>query len=162
MEPSISALPREKGIYALIVGVSRAFPVSIGRLGKRFVAGGYWVYVGSARGPGGLRARVDRHLSAEKNRRWHVDYILLSDSTRVSAVVYSTEEGARECELVKLLLADGLEAPIRNFGSSDCKERCPAHLLYCGRDLESCEERVVKAFLRAGLKPALVRTWLKS
>ena len=43
----------------------RAQPISIGRLGQQHFPIGDYFYVGSARGAGGLRARVGRHLRGD-------------------------------------------------------------------------------------------------
>jgi len=96
---------------------------------------GHYVYLGSARGPGGLRARVGRHLRLDKARRWHVDH--LTARAPITRVV--GRPGRSECALVRALLAHPLvAAPVRGFGSSDCRA-CPAHLLSlpAGLDLEA-------------------------
>jgi len=36
---------------------------------------GWYVYVGSALGPGGLAAKVGRHLGGRKMCRWHTAYL---------------------------------------------------------------------------------------
>jgi len=36
---------------------------------------GYYIYIGSAFGPGGVRARMLRHLRADKPKHWHIDYL---------------------------------------------------------------------------------------
>ncbi|MGE5504370.1 MAG: GIY-YIG nuclease family protein, partial [Actinomycetota bacterium] len=83
---------------------------------------GRYLYCGSARGPGGLRARVGRHMRKGKVVRWHVDR--LTEAGRVvGAWVF---EGGDECGLVARLAH--LPVPIPGFGSSDCKV-CPSHLL---------------------------------
>lgn len=110
-----------KGVYSLAIEVHG--DVEVGGLGTHRFDGPY-CYVGSARGPGGLK-RLDRHR-AVKDRgvtRWHVDY-LLNAGDLVSAVATETERDA-ECLLADLV-ANRLPAGPTRFGSSDCS--CETHL----------------------------------
>ncbi len=36
---------------------------------------GYYFFFGSAKGNGGLQARLLRHISMEKKKFWHIDYL---------------------------------------------------------------------------------------
>ena len=96
------------------------------------LAGGVYGYVGSARGPGGLRARCRRHLLQEKPQRWHIDWLSAGAADAMIAAFpdpsRGTNAGARikECDLLDGLVASGASLPIRGFGSSDCR-RCPSH-----------------------------------
>jgi Uri superfamily endonuclease len=118
-------LPPVPGTYVLWLRSRRSGQTVIGRLGPLVLQPGIYLYVGSAQGPGGLRARVDRHARAAKRRHWHVDY--LRAHTRLEAVYYSEEavehEWARE-----IARAPGAEIPLARFGASDCG--CPAHMFY--------------------------------
>jgi Uri superfamily endonuclease len=69
-------LPDEKGTYVLIASVSQMKRIEIGRLGCFDIIPGYYAYVGSAFGSGGLRARLGHHLEATANPHWHIDYLL--------------------------------------------------------------------------------------
>ena len=111
------------GAYVLLLILDRAVELPA-RLGGVLSAGRY-VYCGSARGPGGLRARVGRHLKKDKTIRWHVDRLTLAAaSVRVWATL-----GPGECAL-RAALQDiaGVSVPVPGFGASDCAV-CPAHLL---------------------------------
>jgi Uri superfamily endonuclease len=122
-------LPAGKGSYALLLWLGSAERVQVGRLGERLFAAGYYLYLGSALGPGGLAARLRRHLSLDKRPFWHVDY--LRRVTTVTAVWY--HEGPARLEHAWALAASQLPdatTPVPRFGSSDC--RCPAHLVYFG------------------------------
>lgn len=126
----------DKGTYALLVRLDRSQLIRVGRLGEFVFPAGWYVYVGSAHGPGGLAARLTRHrrrAADGKRLRWHVDYLLerahlvevWSRDGRPSAL----SEQRLECEWARVLAdAPGAEIPIPRFGSSDC--RCPAHLIY--------------------------------
>ncbi len=88
------------------------------------VAGRY-VYAGSARGPGGIRARVGRHLRRGKRPHWHVDH-LTEAAAGLQAIAVP---GGDECALIDTLLAaGGCEVALAGFGSTDCRT-CPGHLL---------------------------------
>lgn len=86
---------------------------------------GLYAYVGSAHGPGGLRARVGRHLRRDKPRHWHVD--ALTALAVVTHVAYVVSPERLECAWAQAVSAlPGARIPLPGFGSSDC--RCPAHL----------------------------------
>lgn len=96
----------------------------ITRLGNPALEPGIYVYAGSAFGPGGIRARVGRHLRADKKPHWHIDHL----SSRADCIDVKTYPGGRECDLVAVLCADGATVPVAGFGSSDCRD-CAAHLV---------------------------------
>ena len=50
------ATSTKHGTYALVFGCSAPFQAVAGKLGPVFLSSGYWIYVGSAFGPGGLRS----------------------------------------------------------------------------------------------------------
>lgn len=118
------AVPATAGAYVLAI----ALPVRVSlRVRGRLVTvpTGAYVYCGSARGPGGLQARLGRHLRSDKAASWHIDRLTVrADRMEPWPVV-----GGSECALVTALLATGaFEAPVPGFGSSDCRS-CPSHLL---------------------------------
>ena len=127
-----AALPRVAGAYALTFRLDAETVLPIARLGFPALASGLYVYAGSARGPGGIAARVARHLRAEKTPHWHVDHL----SARADCVDVQAFPGGRECDVVSALLAAGAVAPVPGFGSSDCRV-CPAHLLRLTGDVRS-------------------------
>lgn len=117
-------LPPIGGAYALLIETGK--PAEVVLRGARFLldSGGY-LYCGSARGPGGIRARVRRHIRKRKALRWHIDR--LTGIGRVRGVIVAP--GGAECDLFARFAAlERVEVPIPGFGSSDCR-RCPAHLL---------------------------------
>ncbi|NIP37734.1 MAG: GIY-YIG nuclease family protein, partial [Candidatus Dadabacteria bacterium] len=65
----------ESGTYTLIYRNRSKTRVQVGRLGKIYIQPGYYIYVGSAFGPGGVRARVSRHFRKTKRSHWHIDYL---------------------------------------------------------------------------------------
>ena len=118
-------LPAEPGAYLLLIELAAPLALDIPRLGAATLAPGRYAYGGSAYGPGGLKARIGRHLRRDKAQRWHVDR--LTAAGRVIGV-RAVPDG-RECELVRdLLELPRASVPIPGFGSSDCRA-CPAHLV---------------------------------
>ena len=116
---SAPALP---GSYALAIDLCRRLSVRMAATTETLAPGRY-VYCGSAHGPGGLRARLMRHIRREKSVHWHVDQLTKVGAIRGAWVF----PGGSECELVAMLAH--LPAPLAGFGSSDC-DTCRSHLLY--------------------------------
>jgi Uri superfamily endonuclease len=86
---------------------------------------GHYVYVGSAFGPGGVRARVERHARGDGATHWHVDY--LRAVTSLEQAWGTHDDTRRECDWAATMRAlPGAAIPIRGFGASDCD--CPTHL----------------------------------
>jgi len=117
------------GTYTLLCELVAPAAITVGALGERDFAAGWYAYTGSAFGPGGF-ARVDRHRELARGERdtrhWHVDYLLGHPEARIDAVAKSP--GAdRECAVSDALAdADGAER-VTEFGASDCD--CPGHLV---------------------------------
>jgi Uri superfamily endonuclease len=121
----IEQLPKNPGAYVLFFNLRASLRLDIAALDYPLAARGRYAYCGSARGPGGLRARIARHLRADKALHWHIDR--LSASADMSAVAYTID--GSECALLDRLLAGtGASVPIPGFGSSDCRH-CSSHLV---------------------------------
>ena len=124
---TMTDLPGLPGTYALLLHIDAPVPLTVGRLGSFTFPAGAYVYVGSARGPGGLRARVRRHARADKRRHWHIDYLL--GHARLAAVHAVVDAARRECAWAAALSRlPGAKVIAPGFGASDC--RCPTHLLH--------------------------------
>lgn len=113
------------GTYLLLLKVTAVADIKVGKLGELAIKPGFYVYSGSAFGPGGLNARIGRHLRQRKKLRWHIDY-LRQEVDDVAA--YFQIDSRNECAFAKALAAAGGEIPLAGFGSSDC--RCVSHLVY--------------------------------
>ncbi len=123
-------IPDQPGTYALVLQCNMARRVKIGALGDLTTEPGYYVYCGSAFGPGGLRARVARHMGVRKKKRWHIDY--LRPFLKLEAVWYCTASRRLEHEWADRLLdlayrTTSAVVPLPGFGASDCG--CQAHLV---------------------------------
>ncbi len=115
-------LPAAAGAYILLVELAEETAVRLPRRAPVILAAGCYLYCGSARGPGGIRARVARHMRRDKSVRWHIDQLTAAGIVRGAW----TFPGGDECALVAGLAA--LPVPIPGFGSSDCPT-CRSHLL---------------------------------
>jgi Uri superfamily endonuclease len=63
------------GTYALVLRSLKSTSTQIGRRGGLRIVPGYYIYVGSAFGPGGVQARITRHCRKTKSKHWHIDYL---------------------------------------------------------------------------------------
>jgi Uri superfamily endonuclease len=113
--------PATPGAYALLVALDAPLLARAGRRSVMLEPGRY-LYCGSAKGAGGLRARLGRHMRRGKARRWHIDQ--LTESGRILGAFIAP--GGDECALVAAHAH--LPVPLEGFGSSDCP-RCRSHLL---------------------------------
>lgn len=135
MAASDQGLTSAPGLYALALYLSESREIAVGALGTHAFPAGYHVYVGSAWGPGGLSARVNRHLRGDGKRHWHIDYL----RAQADPVALWWAENARaECVWAERLLAyPGTNVFVPHFGASDCT--CPAHLAHVGEALPSAD-----------------------
>ncbi len=127
-------VPSGPGAYVLLIELDTPLALDIASLPRAVLPAGRYAYCGSAYGPGGLTARISRHLRADKAVRWHVDRLTAAGHI----VDFRAVPGGHECDLLdRLLEAPGASVPIPRFGSSDCRA-CPAHLvaLPAGFDLD--------------------------
>jgi Uri superfamily endonuclease len=115
------------GTYALILSSEQDRPVMIGKKGEMILYPGYYVYIGSAFGPGGIKARVGHHLRKSDRPHWHLDY--LRNETDPVEVWYSLDDEPLECKWADLIkkMSSGM-VPLPGFGASDCE--CDSHLFY--------------------------------
>jgi len=121
--------PGVKGTYALCFRLEQPLPLEVGRLGRVILPAGWLVYVGSALGPGGLRARVRRHLAPTKRPHWHIDALTLLHPPDYWLTLADGQP--HECDWAKALAGHPWASiPAPGFGSSDCRQSCPAHLIH--------------------------------
>ena len=123
---SADAAPAAPGAYLLQIDLAEPLLV---RMAGKFCAdlsAGRYFYCGSAKGPGGLRSRLARHMRRGKSVHWHIDQLTEHGAVTGAWIV----RNGRECALVAMLAP--LETPIPGFGSSDCAH-CRSHLLCAPR-----------------------------
>jgi Uri superfamily endonuclease len=126
------ALPDNKGTYVLISQVLQTKRLEIGSLGKYDIIPGFYAYVGSAFGSGGLRARIGHHLESTAEPHWHIDYLLRI--ARPVEVWFTTARRKLERHWAELLEDNPtFKVPIPRFGSSDYHRSRTSHLFYSKR-----------------------------
>ncbi len=129
MDDAVSAEP---GAYVLIIELDAPLALGMATLPNAVLAPGRYAYCGSAHGPGGLKARIARHIRRGKPQHWHIDR--LTAAGRIVAV--HAEAEARECALMARVRAhSGASIPVAGFGSTDCRS-CQAHLAAVPADFE--------------------------
>ncbi|MGA7799988.1 MAG: GIY-YIG nuclease family protein, partial [Gammaproteobacteria bacterium] len=107
------------GTYVLVLRADRCAALPVGRLGTLQVRRGYYLYVGSALGPGGLRARLGHHLRHAARPRWHIDY--LRGMLAVREIWYTCDPRRWESAWAQVLAGlPGMSVPLAGFGASDC------------------------------------------
>jgi Uri superfamily endonuclease len=119
-------LPEKPGTYGLGLTLTAPTRIVVGALGTWTFPAGRYLYVGSAWGPGGLKARLGRHLRGGVTRRWHIDYLRY----HARPTTLWLAPGAHvECAWAQALTdLPGARIIAPRFGASDC--RCAAHLFY--------------------------------
>ncbi len=93
---------------------------------------GYYIYVGSAFGPGGVHARVSRHCRSSKPKHWHIDF--LSEVATPEGAWYSHNPKRLEHEWAHALCGMNELSAIEGFGCTDCN--CCSHLFFGVRQPE--------------------------
>lgn len=149
MLEKLESLP---GTYALVIRVHEPTTIRGVRPGTVRLPVGHYMYLGSARGPGGLQARIRRHLRqpSQKRLHWHIDR--LTAQNEIVEVWWATGTDRQECTWAAWIAAVG-DLAVPGFGASDC--RCPGHLYWLG-----CEKGLSRgwAALQKTVGPNLQRT----
>jgi Uri superfamily endonuclease len=114
----------QPGTYALILQSCTNVEIQIGRWGQLQLVPGYYIYIGSAFGAGGVQARLLRHRRKSKPKHWHIDY--LREFLNPVGAWCSYEAEHLEHRWAQLLLKIGSISTVRGFGCSDCS--CYSHL----------------------------------
>jgi Uri superfamily endonuclease len=114
-----------KGSYILILYLKQKAVIQVGKLGKFAFPKGFYAYIGSALGPGGLRVRLRHHLLQSSKQHWHIDYLRPFAPIKEVWVCQGEERYEHKWALA-LQNMDGASIPVSGFGSSDCN--CPTHL----------------------------------
>lgn len=130
----------------MLLEVMESFEIELRGIKHRLEPAVY-IYVGSARGPGGALARVLRHLSRDKKTRWHVDK--LTESHFVTFLgFYLINAHGEDCEVSISLRLSSVFKYIPKFGSTD-KRESPSHLFKCPSTPEECASVVYEVLENA-------------
>ena len=114
--------PSLPGAYAMAIELADTVVVMLSGRAPIALPAGRYLYCGSAKGPGGLKARLSRHMRRSKSVRWHVDQ-LTEQGLVIGSWIFP---GGDECRSVQM--CSYLPMLIAGFGSSDCAT-CRSHLL---------------------------------
>lgn len=123
----LSVLDKRTGTYVLVMKLASDTTIPVGQLGPVAFSAGFYVYTGSAFGPGGLTSRVGRHLKHSEKHRWHIDY--LRGFAEIIEIWYTFHPEKAECRWAEIFQTTrGVRIACPGFGSSDC--RCNSHLFF--------------------------------
>lgn len=124
--PAIPAHLSKPGTYILVARLHSPRRLKIGKLGEFEFPTGWYAYVGSAFGRGGLAGRLGSHCHRRGCLHWHVDYLL--EFARIESFRVATGL-PRQTEHLWANWIMGLpdaRTPAPGFGASDCP--CRTHL----------------------------------
>ncbi len=153
-------IPSIPGTYSIVLSLNRNLHMATSS--REFgLRKGTYVYIGSARGPGGLKARLSRHLAKKKDGRWHIDYLTSSPHCRIMALVSCASNRRLEVKLCKMFSKDQRYNAIRGFGSSDDFENA-SHLFLFRSDVRGCIASTISKHksLRGSGAMIFVARWL--
>lgn len=120
-----------KGTYALTLYQASRCSLRVGRLGLHEFKRGYYLYIGSAFGSGGLAARIRHHVRPPHRPHWHIDYLRSVSRLKTVWVICSTVRSNVRLEHPWAAVVERMpdaRIPVKGFGSTDC--RCRTHLFY--------------------------------
>ena len=117
----------ETGNYILLLHLPANESLTIGKLGDFDFPAGWYAYVGSAFGAGGLVGRLKHHLKPVEKPHWHIDY--LRQAAQLREIWLSPGTEGREQAWVDLMLdIPGAMILVEGFGASDSVKE--SHLIY--------------------------------
>jgi Uri superfamily endonuclease len=120
-------LTNSKGTYVMVASVETEKIIRVGKLGTFRFQPGFYGYIGSAFGPGGILVRISHHLRVSPKPHWHMDYF--RKEAFIKEVWVSYDQKPLEHVFANVFLRmDGSSIPAKGFGSSDC--RCVSHLFH--------------------------------
>lgn len=116
-----------RGTYILLLSMTVPQRLGIGRLGRFDFPAGWYTYVGSAFGSGGLRGRIRHHLRQAERPHWHIDR--LRAAAPCEHIWFHAGRSSQEHAWASILATmAGATIPAARFGASDCT--CPSHLFH--------------------------------
>lgn len=149
---TLDTIPTDKGTYILVLHLADAAQITVGKRGTFAFPAGWYAYVGSAFGAGGLRGRLKHHLTPVNNPHWHIDYLRTVATVRhVWGIVSETVYEHRLAAVLATLPGASLPAP--RFGASDCQ--CAAHLIHMGQrsEIKALQEQIRRQLVVPDIEP---------
>ncbi|KYH39050.1 MAG: hypothetical protein AYL30_001850 [Candidatus Hecatellales archaeon B24] len=147
---------KQEAAYLLFLKAGRPLKIRVGSLGLLGLPSGYYVYAGSAGGPGGVKARVGRHFRLARLKagkvRWHLDYLLTDPNVTAFESWKIENHGRIEC-VVSKEIEKVSDLTVPGFGSSDCRLGCRGHLHYFRHDPRMTVKRLLA---KLGFRPSEV------
>ena len=155
LDETVQMISAEAGSYLLWLHLPQSKILTVGKLGSFTFPEGDYAYLGSARGPGGLRARLGRHLRGNGKTRWHIDYLRAAAHLRGYGFVIHRRgmmcRAPMECDWSQKLAALPKSRIVAlGFGASDCNLGCATHLICFPKlqvdqitNLLNCEIRIL-------------------
>jgi Uri superfamily endonuclease len=130
---------RVRGTYVVVYRLYAEATMTVGGLGTLLFKPGYYAYLGSAFGGGGVCARSGRHLQPRERKKWNIDYF--TPHALPVEVWWTHDPAKRECAWSRVMAGmPGASWPELRFGAADCKG-CKAHFYRFGR-MPSCRDFV--------------------
>ncbi len=121
----IDSITNEGGAYILLLRLAKRVNINLPGQVHHQLLPGWFVYTGSARNKGGVRARLKHHFRPDKKPHWHIDKLTMNAAAMAALPV----PAGVECNLLsQLIQSPGFTIALKGFGSSDCNI-CESHLL---------------------------------
>ncbi|MEM2350838.1 MAG: DUF123 domain-containing protein [Thermoproteota archaeon] len=133
----------------LILSVKGRIRFRPGSLPMVELSPGCYVYVGSAKGPGGFEKRVSRHLRKTKRVKWHIDYLTRMGGVSVESVFYTPPE-YDESMLASFLESLGFRKVVKGFGTTDRPDDF-SHLLLSNENVRKTVEKIGSTMKRKSI-----------
>ena len=115
------------GTYVLLLHLEQDKIITVGKLGPFDFPAGWYTYIGSAFGAGGLLGRIKHHLRPVAKPHWHIDY--LRQEAVIKEIWLSTDTEHHEEDWVDIMVEiPGAITLFEGFGSSDSSK--DTHLFY--------------------------------
>lgn len=125
--PNDPVILNQPGTYALILNSNCNKSIQIGKFGVLDIKPGFYVYIGSAFGPGGVKARLNHHFKITSRPHWYIDYLRKHVSIKKVWITYDGKRRER-CWSKGFETLTHTEIPIMGFGASD--HRGGSHLFF--------------------------------
>ena len=128
-------ITKKEGDYIILFSLTEIKECFIPKFGNQVISPGFYFYCGSAHGKGGLRSRILRHLDPGSKKFWHIDF--LKGSLQPIEIWFQKTTEKSECKYSQLLQKRfSGKIPLKDFGASDCKNKCGSHLIWFPLDTD--------------------------